>query len=176
MSEVTCNSVCRYVICSVRKLILLFFIIDAYTTNALKFTLILKKNTYSCIVYGHQEIFVKGFEENLYKNISFDNTPKNCIYKARPCEIMHSFRDFICFQPNHTIIKTFPNFPKGWKTCLSNYFYLFISSAWNSSCFYFFFFTSKDMPVVLIYVLHHHRFFIDLYVVMMVNSSTRERM
>lgn len=25
MSEVTCNSVCRYVICSVRKLILLFF-------------------------------------------------------------------------------------------------------------------------------------------------------
>lgn len=88
-----------------------------------------KKNTYSCIVYGHQEIFVKGFEENLYKNISFDNTPKNCIYKARPCEIMHSFRDFFCFQHNHTIIKTFPNFPKGWKTCLSNYFYLFISSA-----------------------------------------------
>lgn len=139
MSEVTCNSVCRYVICSVRKLILLFFIIDAYTTNALKFTLILKKNTYSCIVYGHQEIFVKGFEENLYKNISFDNTPKNCIYKARPCEIMYSFRDFICFQHNHTIIKTFPNFPKGWKTYLSNDFYLFISSAWSSSCIYFFF-------------------------------------
>lgn len=116
-----------------------FFIIDAYTTNALKFTLILKKNTYSCIVYGHQEIFVKGFEENLYKNISFDNTPKNCIYKARPCEIMYSFRDFICFQHNHTIIKTFPNFPKGWKTCLSNDFFLFISSAWSSSCIYFFF-------------------------------------